>query len=88
MTHSAVLLALDALACLRLTRLVVADTITAAIRARLIGRTYEGQPRPGTTMAAAAIAEGRARDELDVEVLANELQRAGYITWQVARHDQ
>jgi hypothetical protein len=44
MTHSATLLALDALACFRLTRLVVADTITAPIRARLIGS------RPAVTM--------------------------------------
>lgn len=47
MTHSAVLLILDALACFRLTRLVVADTITASLRQRLIGHTYEGQPRYG-----------------------------------------
>ncbi len=38
MTHSASLLTLDALAVLRLTRLVVADAITAPLRARLLGR--------------------------------------------------
>lgn len=38
MTHAAVLLILDALAVFRLTRLVVADTITAPLRERLIGR--------------------------------------------------
>lgn len=37
MTRSAVLLVLDALATARLTRLVIADTITAPIRARLAG---------------------------------------------------
>lgn len=45
MTHSAVLLTLDALAVFRLTHLVIADSITASLRQRLIGRTYEGQPR-------------------------------------------
>lgn len=43
MTHSAVLLLLDALAVARLTRLVVTDTILAPLRARLIGS------RPSTT---------------------------------------
>lgn len=41
MTHSAILLALDALAVYRLTRLVVADTITARAREAIAGR------RPG-----------------------------------------
>ena len=45
MTHSAVLLILDALAVFRLTRLVVADSITAPVRTWLIGSTYDGQPR-------------------------------------------
>lgn len=43
MTHSATLLALDALAVARFTRLVVADTILAPLRARLLGQ------RPATT---------------------------------------
>lgn len=38
MTHSAVLLTLDALAVARLTRLVTADTITAPLRQRLAGQ--------------------------------------------------
>lgn len=56
MTHSATLLALDALAVFRITRLIVADSITASLRARLIGRSYEGQPRhmDGTRVAVAA----------------------------------
>lgn len=37
MTHSATLLALDALAVFRLTRLIVADTITASLRSKLAG---------------------------------------------------
>jgi len=43
LTHSATLLALDALAVFRLTRLVIADTITAGLRERLFGS------RPGVT---------------------------------------
>lgn len=43
MTHAAVPLILDALAVARLTRLVVADSITAPFRERLAGS------RPGTT---------------------------------------
>lgn len=43
MTHSATLLALDALAVARLTRLAIADAITQPLRARLLGS------RPGTT---------------------------------------
>lgn len=43
MTHNAVLLILDSLAVARITRLVVADTITAPVRERLTGR------RPGVT---------------------------------------
>ena len=43
MTHSAVLLALDGLAVARLTRLVIADTITAPLRTKLLGS------RPGIT---------------------------------------
>lgn len=43
MTHSAVLLLVDALAVFRLTRLIMVDTVTARLRQRLIGR------RPGTT---------------------------------------
>lgn len=38
MTHSATLLLLDSLAVFRLTRLVVADTITAPLREKLGGR--------------------------------------------------
>lgn len=38
MTHSPVLLTLDALAVFRLTRLVVSDSITAGLRERAIGR--------------------------------------------------
>lgn len=44
MTHSAVLLALDALAVFRLTRLAIADTITQPLRQWLIGS------RPATTL--------------------------------------
>jgi hypothetical protein len=40
MTHSVVLLLLDALTVFRLTRLVTADTITAPIRDRLTGETF------------------------------------------------
>jgi hypothetical protein len=43
MTHSATLLLLDALAVIRLTRLVIADELTAPLRARLLGQ------RPATT---------------------------------------
>ena len=45
MTHSAVLLVLDALAAFRLTRLVVADSITARIRQRLAGRAVVASSR-------------------------------------------
>jgi hypothetical protein len=38
MTHEPILLVLDGLACYRLTRLVVADTITAPLRDRLAGQ--------------------------------------------------
>ncbi len=41
MTHSATLLVLDALACFRLTRLMVADTITAPLRDRAPARLRE-----------------------------------------------
>lgn len=43
MTHSPVLLTLDAFAVLRLTRLLIADSITAPLRERLLGS------RPGTS---------------------------------------
>jgi hypothetical protein len=46
LTHSAVLLILDALAVARLTRLVTADAITAPVREKLAGR------RPATSMSA------------------------------------
>lgn len=39
MTHSPILLLLDALACFRLTQLVTTDVILAPARDRLIGRT-------------------------------------------------
>ena len=45
MTHSATLLTLDALAVFRLTRLIIADRITAPVRDRLAGS------RVGTTRA-------------------------------------
>lgn len=55
MTHSAILLILDALACFRLTRLVVEDTITQPVRDRLIGRAYaNGRNMDGTKMEVAA----------------------------------
>jgi hypothetical protein len=41
LTHSALLLTLDALATARLTRLVTADTITAPLRDRLAGHRAE-----------------------------------------------
>lgn len=42
----------------------------------------------GTTMAAQAVVDGAARSTGEAGALANELRRAGYITWQIARHDQ
>lgn len=40
MTHSPILLILDALAVFRLTHLIINDSITAPVRDRLIGRAY------------------------------------------------